>query len=86
MAGQADIQNAHRDIAGDFLGAQQNRLKLVVIHDRLVGAGGNAEVPAGFLEQGKSGILQAALWAGQSAVFGSIGFLGEVNACTRARS
>ena len=60
VAGDAGIEHAGMDVAGDLLGAEQDWLKLGVVDHRLIGARRRAEVPARALEEIKGGLLQTA--------------------------
>ena len=59
-AGEASVENAVVDVAGHFLGADEHALDVGVVDVGEVGAAVGVDVPAGALEEGDGGVLQAA--------------------------
>ena len=60
MPGEAAIQEALLDIAGNLLGAKEAHLELRVIDGGRVGTAGHVDREPGLFEKGEGGLLEAA--------------------------
>jgi len=67
QAGKSRVEDAGFDVAGDFLGADEERLDFGVVHCGVIGAaGGHAKLEAGLAEESEGGLLEASFWQSEA--------------------